>query len=101
MGILKIIYKIILFNFIFDLYIYKYIYLFKFSLKPLDIELMKKLHNKVNIVPVIAKSDVLTKKEILKLKKRVMLLINYYVKFTHIILFSLLLKPILIFKNIT
>jgi len=32
---------------------------------------MKKLHNKVNIVPVIAKSDVLTKKEIQKLKKRV------------------------------
>lgn len=40
-------------------------------MKPLDIELMKKLHNKVNIVPVIAKSDVLTKKEIQKLKKRV------------------------------
>lgn len=32
---------------------------------------MKKLHNKVNIVPVIAKSDVLTKKEVQKLKKRV------------------------------
>lgn len=36
---------------------------------------MKKLHNKVNIVPVIAKSDVLTKKEIQKLKKRVTKLI--------------------------
>lgn len=43
-------------------------------MKPLDIELMKKLHNKVNIVPVIAKSDVLTKKEIQKLKKRVTIL---------------------------
>ncbi|XP_073994935.1 septin 1 isoform X1 [Rhodnius prolixus] len=38
--------------------------------KPLDIEFMKQLHNKVNIVPVIAKADVLTKKEILRLKKR-------------------------------
>nr|CAD7411508.1 unnamed protein product [Timema poppensis] len=33
---------------------------------------MKQLHNKVNIVPVIAKADVLTKKEVLRLKKRVM-----------------------------
>jgi septin 2 len=40
-------------------------------LKPLDIEFMKQLHNKVNIVPVIAKADVLTKKEVLRLKKRV------------------------------
>lgn len=41
-------------------------------LKPLDIEFMKQLHNKVNIVPVIAKADVLTKREVLRLKKRVM-----------------------------
>lgn len=47
------------------------IYVLIFSLKPLDIEFMKQLHNKVNIVPVIAKADVLTKKEILRLKKRV------------------------------
>lgn len=32
---------------------------------------MKQLHQKVNIVPVIAKSDVLTKKEVVALKKRV------------------------------
>ncbi|XP_025206985.1 septin-1 isoform X1 [Melanaphis sacchari] len=49
---------------------------FGHGLKPLDIELMKKLHNKVNIVPVIAKSDVLTKKEIQKLKKRILEEIN-------------------------
>lgn len=42
------------------------------SLKPLDIEFMKQLHNKVNIVPVIAKADVLTKKEMQKLKKKVL-----------------------------
>ncbi|XP_063979313.1 septin-1 [Diachasmimorpha longicaudata] len=45
---------------------------FGHGLKPLDIEFMKQLHNKVNIVPVIAKADVLTKKEVLRLKKRVM-----------------------------
>jgi septin 2 len=33
---------------------------------------MKQLHNKVNIVPVIAKADVLTKKEVLRLKKKIM-----------------------------
>lgn len=46
------------------------------SLKPLDIEFMKQLHNKVNIVPVIAKADVLTKKEMQKLKKNVLDEIN-------------------------
>ena len=35
------------------------------------------LHHKVNIVPVIAKADMLTKKEIARLKKRV----QYYYKF--------------------
>lgn len=33
---------------------------------------MKKLHNKVNIVPVIAKADCLTKKEIESLKTRIL-----------------------------
>lgn len=45
---------------------------FHFRLKPLDIEFMKKLHNKVNIVPVIAKADCLTKKEVERLKARVL-----------------------------
>ena len=36
---------------------------------------MKMLHHKVNIVPVIAKADMLTKKEIARLKKRVQ---DYY-----------------------
>lgn len=36
---------------------------------------MKMLHHKVNIVPVIAKADMLTKKEVARLKKRV----SYYV----------------------
>lgn len=56
-------------------------------LKPLDIELMKKLHNKVNIVPVIAKSDVLTKKEIQKLKKRVIKnIINFLIVKSYVII---------------
>lgn len=33
---------------------------------------MKKLHSKVNIVPVIAKADVLTKKEVSRLKLRIL-----------------------------
>jgi len=45
---------------------------FGHGLKPLDIEFMKQLHNKVNIVPVIAKADVLTKKEVQRLKQRVL-----------------------------
>lgn len=45
---------------------------FGHGLKPLDVEFMKQLHNKVNIVPVIAKSDALTKKEVLRLKMKVM-----------------------------
>ena len=35
--------------------------------------MMKALHDKVNIVPVIAKADTLTKKEVKKLKERVSL----------------------------
>ncbi|KAG8135910.1 hypothetical protein E2320_008928 [Naja naja] len=43
-----------------------------FSLKPLDVEFMKAIHNKVNIVPVIAKADTLTLKERERLKKRIL-----------------------------
>ncbi|RMX56635.1 hypothetical protein pdam_00002427 [Pocillopora damicornis] len=41
-------------------------------LKPLDIEFMKRLHNKVNIVPVIAKADTLTHDECTKFKKQIL-----------------------------
>lgn len=40
-------------------------------LKPLDIAFMKELHNLVNIIPVIAKSDTLTQSEVRTLKTRV------------------------------
>jgi len=46
------------------------------GLKPLDIDFMKQLSNKVSIVPVIAKSDCLTMSEIKKLKVRILEEIN-------------------------
>lgn len=41
-------------------------------LKPLDIETMKALHERVNIIPIIAKADTLTEEERLAFKKRVL-----------------------------
>ncbi len=34
------------------------------GLKPLDIEFMRQLHDKVNIIPVIGKADTLTEEEV-------------------------------------
>lgn len=45
--------------------------LFVLSLRPLDVEFMKRLHNCVNIVPVIAKADTLTIEERDAFKQRV------------------------------
>ncbi|KAJ6669285.1 hypothetical protein lerEdw1_008094 [Lerista edwardsae] len=45
---------------------------FGHGLKPLDVEFMKAIHNKVNIVPVIAKADTLTLKERERLKRRIL-----------------------------
>ncbi|XP_030624394.1 septin 5a isoform X2 [Chanos chanos] len=44
---------------------------FGHGLRPVDVEFMKALHEKVNIVPLIAKADCLTPNEIKKLKDRV------------------------------
>ena len=41
------------------------------SLKPLDVEVMRRLHTKVNLIPVIAKADTLTDEEIAAFKHRV------------------------------
>ena len=41
------------------------------ALKPLDIEVMRRLHTKVNLIPVIAKADTLTDEEITSFKERV------------------------------
>lgn len=42
-----------------------------FSLKPIDIEFMRRLHTKVNLIPVIAKADTLTDDEVMLFKRRV------------------------------
>ncbi|CAL1532258.1 unnamed protein product [Lymnaea stagnalis] len=41
------------------------------GLRQIDIETMRKLHNKVNIVPLIAKADILTKAELKTMKDRI------------------------------
>ncbi|KAH8172740.1 septin domain-containing protein [Sarocladium implicatum] len=48
------------------------------SLKPLDIEVMRRLHTKVNLIPVIAKSDTLTDEEITSFKLRILSDIKYH-----------------------
>ncbi|XP_048732808.1 septin-2 isoform X2 [Ostrea edulis] len=42
------------------------------GLKPIDIFMMKKLHHKVNIIPLIAKCDTLTPKEKARLKTKIL-----------------------------
>ncbi|XP_070574289.1 septin-7-like isoform X2 [Ptychodera flava] len=42
------------------------------GLKPLDIEFMKRLHEKVNIIPLIAKADTLTPEECRQFKEQIM-----------------------------
>ncbi|XP_071815425.1 septin-7-like isoform X2 [Apostichopus japonicus] len=42
------------------------------GLKPLDVELMKRLHDRVNIIPLIAKADTLTPDECKEFKKRIL-----------------------------
>jgi septin 7 len=44
------------------------------ALKPLDIEVMRRLHTKVNLIPVIAKADTMTDEEIIAFKARVRLM---------------------------
>lgn len=48
------------------------------SLREIDIELMKKLCQRTNIIPVIAKADTLTPKEMSEFKKRIMEDIKHY-----------------------
>ncbi|QPG75520.1 hypothetical protein FOA43_002875 [Brettanomyces nanus] len=42
------------------------------SLKPLDIEFMKQVHQKVNLIPVIARSDTLTEMEVSQSKQLIL-----------------------------
>ncbi|KZT51968.1 putative CDC12-septin [Calocera cornea HHB12733] len=41
------------------------------TLKPLDIEIMKRLGTRVNLIPVIAKADTLTQKDLVVFKQRI------------------------------
>ena len=45
--------------------------IFCFRLKPLDIEVMKHLGSRVNLIPVIAKADTLTPNDLAKFKVNV------------------------------
>uniref|UniRef100_A0A1B6DNI7 Septin-type G domain-containing protein n=1 Tax=Clastoptera arizonana TaxID=38151 RepID=A0A1B6DNI7_9HEMI len=42
------------------------------GLKPLDVEFMQRLHDKVNIIPVISKSDTMTPEECAQFKKQIL-----------------------------
>lgn len=42
-----------------------------FSLKQIDIEFMRRLHTRVNLIPIIAKADTMTDEEIADFKARV------------------------------
>ena len=48
------------------------------SLREMDIELMRRLSPRVNVIPVIGKADSLTPSELRGFKKRVMEDIEYY-----------------------
>ena len=43
-----------------------------YSLKPLDVRAMKALCSRVNVIPVIAKADTLTRDEIVRFKQNIM-----------------------------
>merc|ERR1711939_1201466 len=48
------------------------------ALKPLDIEVMRRLHTKVNLIPVIAKADTLTDEEVALFKQRILADIQHH-----------------------
>ncbi|KAI9745815.1 MAG: hypothetical protein M1818_000496 [Claussenomyces sp. TS43310] len=48
------------------------------ALKSLDIEVMRRLHTKVNLIPVIAKADTMTDEEIAAFKARILADIKYH-----------------------
>ena len=47
-------------------------------MKPIDIEFMRRLHTKVNLIPIIAKADTMTDEEIQNFKARVLADIAYH-----------------------
>ncbi|KAI7826280.1 putative cell division control protein CDC3 [Kickxella alabastrina] len=47
-------------------------------LRAIDIEFMKRLHTKVNLIPIVAKADTLTAKELEQFKTKLLADINYH-----------------------
>lgn len=61
------------------------------GLKPLDVEFMQRLHDKVNIIPVIAKADTMTPDECNQFKKQVNVPFHFFsVFFLNLIYFFFL-----------
>ncbi|KAI8582755.1 hypothetical protein K450DRAFT_226763 [Umbelopsis ramanniana AG] len=48
------------------------------ALKQVDIEFMRRLHTRVNLIPVIAKSDTMTEEEVFAFKERILSDINFH-----------------------
>jgi septin 7 len=48
------------------------------ALKPVDIEFMRRLHTRVNLIPVIAKADTMTEEEVGAFKTRILADIHYH-----------------------
>ncbi|KAI9359747.1 Septin-domain-containing protein [Pilaira anomala] len=48
------------------------------TLKPVDIEFMRRLHTRVNLIPIIAKADTMTEEEVLLFKQRILADIQYH-----------------------
>lgn len=44
---------------------------------PLDVEFMQRLHDKVNIIPIISKADTMTPDEVAEYKKQVFIILYY------------------------
>ena len=55
-----------------------------YRLKQIDVEVMRRLHTKVNLIPVIAKADTLTDEEIISFKQRVRLLPTPHIPYTNL-----------------
>lgn len=60
------------FSFLFFFSLSPLLIIFISSLKALDIEFLKRLHERVNIIPVIAKADTLSEEEKAAFKKRIL-----------------------------
>lgn len=66
-----------IFKNLFNVWLYVYVaftslLFFSHRLRQIDLEVLKRLHRKVNVVPVIAKADTLTTYEVKKLKERIL-----------------------------